>query len=314
MDFLNQLIQSTVECPNCHTQVKSDMNFCPRCGMPMSGVSTVKAAPARRTPVERFMHDDDRKAMAALKAIPGFSALMKGFLNIWSEKQFRIQNMSTNIKLGPDQLPQYYNMLFPICDKLEIELPELYLTLNVTPNAYTYGDTKPFIVITSGLLKTVPMELIPTVLAHECGHIACRHTLYTTMGRLILGGANIYGAFSQIGKLISMPLELAFFHWMRCSEFSSDRAAAYYNGGSSQVTDLCLCLAGLDKDIVGSCSKELFMQQAIAYKELIASSAWNKTLEFLMLKDSSHPFNAVRAYECDHWARSEDFRELMAGR
>ena len=40
----------------------------------------------------------------------------------------------------------------------------------------TYGDTKPFIVITSGLFETLPDELIPTILAHECGHIACHHT------------------------------------------------------------------------------------------------------------------------------------------
>ena len=85
--------------------------------------------------------------------------------------------MSTNLKLGPNQLPKYYNMLIPICDKLGIDVPDLYLKLDVYPNSYTSGDTHPFIVITSGLLETLPDELIPTVLAHECGHIACRHVL-----------------------------------------------------------------------------------------------------------------------------------------
>lgn len=77
-------------------------------------------------------------------------------------------------------MPEIYNMLSPICEKLGIDIPEIYLELDVVPNAYTYGDTKPFIVITSGLLETMPMELLPTVIAHECGHIACHHTLYTT--------------------------------------------------------------------------------------------------------------------------------------
>ena len=64
--------------------------------------------------------------------------------------------------------------------KLGIDIPEIYLELDVVPNAYTYGDTKPFIVITSGLLETMPMEYYD-VIAHECGHIACIILYYTTI-------------------------------------------------------------------------------------------------------------------------------------
>ena len=136
-----------------------------------------------------YVHESDRVALKALKAIPGFTPLLKAFMKVWSEKQFFIQNMSTNLRLSDKQLSKYYNMLPPICEKLGIDVPELYLELDVVPNAYTSGDTKPFIVITSGLLETMPEELIPTVLAHECGHIACHHVLYRTMGNLILSQA-----------------------------------------------------------------------------------------------------------------------------
>ena len=94
--------------------------------------------------------------------------------------------MSTNLRISEKQLPRYYDLLPPICERLGIDIPELYLKLDVRANAYTAGDTKPFIVMTTGLLETLPDELIPTVLAHECGHIACHHCLYTTMGRMIL--------------------------------------------------------------------------------------------------------------------------------
>ena len=135
-----------------------------------------------------FIHEDDKAALDALKAIPGFTAFIKAFMKVWNENQFRLLNMSSRIRIDENQLPKYYRMLEPICEKLGIEVPELYLELNVNPNAYTYGDTKPFIVMTSGLIDTVPEELIPTVLAHECGHIACHHTLYRTMGQMILSG------------------------------------------------------------------------------------------------------------------------------
>ena len=137
-----------------------------------------------------YVHESDKAALNALKAIPGFQQLMKALMKIWNERQFRILNMSGRIRISENQLPQYYNMLPPICEKLGIEVPDLYLELNVNPNAYTYGDTTPFIVITSGLLDTMPEELIPTVLAHECGHIACHHVLYSTMGRILLNSTS----------------------------------------------------------------------------------------------------------------------------
>lgn len=100
-----------------------------------------------------YLHDSDKAAMAVLKAIPGFSQVMRTFMKIWSEQQFRLINMSTNLHLNNNQMAKYYNMLPPICEKLGIEVPELFVELDVNPNAYTCGDTKPFIVITSGLFR-----------------------------------------------------------------------------------------------------------------------------------------------------------------
>ena len=171
-----------------------------------------------------YMHESDKAALKALKAIPGFTQVLKAFMSVWNERQFRIANMSSKLRLSEKQMSKYYNMLPPICEKLGIEVPELYLELNVNPNSYTSGDTKPFIVITSGLLETLPDELIPTVLAHECGHIACHHVLYSTMGRMILNG--VLMASGGLSSLITTPLKMAFSYWMRCSEFSADRVAA----------------------------------------------------------------------------------------
>jgi len=127
-----------------------------------------------------FLHESDKAAMKALKAIPGFHQVMKAFMKVWNEQQWKLINMSTNVRLSETQMAKYYEMLPPICEKLGIEVPEIYVELDVYPNAYTYGDTKPFIVLTSGLFETLPEELIPTVIAHECGHIACHHTLLSS--------------------------------------------------------------------------------------------------------------------------------------
>ena len=44
---------------------------------------------------EQYTHESDRTALKALKAIPGFSALLKGFMNVWDERQQKILNMSS---------------------------------------------------------------------------------------------------------------------------------------------------------------------------------------------------------------------------
>lgn len=254
-----------------------------------------------------YIHDSDKAALAALKAIPGFTALFKAVMKVWNERLGLIENMSSNLRLGEKQMKKYYDMLPPICEKLGIEVPELYLTLDVNPNAWTVGDTNPYITITSGLLETLPEDLIPTVLAHECGHIACHHCLYTTMGRMIMNGtASVFG----LSQLMMAPLQIAFAYWMRCSEYSADRAAAVYDGTAENVTEMCMRFAGLDKDIRVTANKDLFMEQAMEYKKLVADSKWNKTLEFLTFGNRTHPLNAVRAYECSERTKTETFLSI----
>lgn len=256
-----------------------------------------------------YLHDSDKTAMAALKAIPGFSQVMKAFMKIWNEQQFKIINMSTNLRLGHNQMAKYYDMLSPICEKLGIEVPELYVKLDVNPNAYTYGDSNPFIVVTSGLFETVPDELIPTVLAHECGHIACHHTLYTTMGSVILSGASNF--ISGLGSIALYPIQLAFAYWMRCSEFSADRAAMICDGCADNTIEMCMRFAGWDKDIMADANVDLFMEQAKEYREFVNNSAWNKTLEFVLFQNNNHPINAVRAYEAREWEKCERFCNIL---
>ncbi len=254
-----------------------------------------------------YMHDSDRMALQALQTIPGFTQVFKAFMKVWSEKQYHIQNMSSNLRISDKQLSKYYDMLQPICERLGIDVPELYITLDVKPNAYTYGDTSPFIVMTSGLLEAIPEELIPTVLAHECGHIACHHTLYKTMARIILSDA-IY--LLGLDGIAILPIQAALAYWARCSEFSADRAAALVDGSAGNTAKLMMHFAGYDKDITGEASVEEFMNQALTYKEMVDSSKWDKTLELLFMWDHNHPLVALRAYECNEWAKTERFQRI----
>lgn len=97
---------------------------------------------------------------------------------------------------------------------------------------------------------------------------------------------------------------------MRCSELSADRAAAICDGSSDKVVEMCMRFAGYDKDIETEANVEEFMNQAIEYKEMVTDSKWNKTLEFIMFNQKTHPLNAVRAYECNEWVKKEVFSKI----
>ncbi len=299
-------------CPNCGAENEKGNHFCKACGARLDedgGGKEKKTQPGRpKVDPNIFIHDLDRAALNSLKKIPGFTAVLKAFMKVWNERQFRITNMSSRIRLDEKQMSRYHDMLLPICDKLDVAVPELYLELNVKPNAYTQGDTQPFIVMTSGLLDSIPDELIPTVLAHECGHIACHHVLYQTMGSMILNGFSLMAGGTP---LISKPIQWAFAYWIRCSEFSADRAAVLCDESPENMIRLCSYFAGYKKSFDAEMDMDAFMDQAKEYNALVKSSAWDRAMEFYLYNQNDHPLTAVRAYECNKWSQTKQFERAL---
>ena len=263
-------------------------------------------------PVEpsEYMHKTDRVALEALKRIPMFDKLCGKMISVIDEPLRCIEDMSSKIRISEEQIPRVYYMVENICRKLDIEMPNLYLELDRDPNAYTYGHETISITLTSGLLECLEDDEIYAVLAHECGHIACEHVLYHTMGNLVLGGSSAGVRLLDtgfIGSLVTAPLKLAFHHWMRCSELSADRAAMICCEGSRPVIDMMMRLAGGTKHLDAELNAELFLQQAEDYDEMKAESLKNKLLEYLYVYDQSHPLLSVRAHEAKLWEETEEY-------
>jgi len=257
-----------------------------------------------------FIHENDSKALNALKSIPGFDQFVKAFMKVYNEPSMKILNMSSKVRLSEEQCPRIYNLLVPICEKFSIPVPELYLELDRSPNAYTSGDTTIFITVTTGLLELMSDEEIQAVLAHECGHIVCHHVLYHTMGQIVINGA---ASLLGLGTLVNTALSTAFFYWMRCSEFSADRASAVFCGGPDRVVDIMLRFAGGTREVANEINAELFMQQASDYVAYVGDSTWNKLLEFLTLMNITHPFLAVRAASIKEWCDGSAFDAISKG-
>lgn len=255
-----------------------------------------------------YIHPHDKAAMDNLKSIPFFTTMLKSFMNFFSEQQLHGFNMAQKIRLSPTQLPHIYNLLPPIADKLGINEPEFYLEMSPAPNAYTNGDTRTFVTITSGLIEYLDEDEVKSVIAHECGHIACRHVLYHTMAQYIFQ----FG-LKNLGIIASaaMPLQLAVMAWFRKSELSADRAAAVAMGGHDQVVETMIRLAGGPESITKDVNIEEYMKQADAYDALKLSSTKDKFYQFLMRMRMNHPFCAERTKEIINWSKTDQFKRIM---
>ena len=253
-----------------------------------------------------FAHPQDKAALQTLRAIPAFTPCVEAFMKVLQERQLYGLNMAEKIRLGPQQLPELYQHLPPACMALGIAEPEFYLQMNHEPNAYTYGNTRIAITVTSGLVEMLNEDELRAVIAHECGHIACHHVLYHTMAHLLL---EFGAAMGNLAKL-AYPIEMALFAWSRRSELSADRAAALVMGTPDSMVNVMIRLAGGPRSITQNINVDLYIQQADAYDEL-TESTWDQFLQFLAIKDRDHPFMAVRAREIVHWCQTPEFTALQ---
>lgn len=252
-----------------------------------------------------FIHPEDEAALRHLESIPGFPSFIKSILALGLEKlQYGI-NMASSVRLSETQLPEIYRHLPPICEKLGIPEPEFYLQMDPRPNAWTFGDTKIFITVTSGLLSMMTDEELDAVIAHECGHIMCHHVLYHSVARYILSGIDSLGI---LGKL-TVPIQLAFLYWQRKSELSCDRAGAIVTSPEVVSRTMARFSAG-PRELTEKLNLEEWASQAEQYDEIWNSNTWNKALQVYAIAAQDHPFAAVRVREILQWGKSEQYKRI----
>lgn len=259
-----------------------------------------------RVSARDFIHPEDAAAQEELRRIPLFDQFLKTFLKVFNEQLFHNQYMSQAIRLGPRQLPHVHRHLVDCCAVLDVDVPELYLENSPQINAFSLGDTRRFVVVTWGLLQACDEDELHAVIAHECGHLVCRHTLYKTMAWILFrGGAQLFGPIAMAAK----PIEIALAYWSRRSEFSADRAAAVVLGSAQPVVETMIRLAGGPKAITAQVDVDEYLRQAAAFDRL-AESTWDRLLQVVAVMEASHPFNSVRAREILRWCESDEYQRL----
>ena len=270
---------------------------------------------------KHFMHPGDRLAIKKLEEYPGFKEMMQRLLVEGLEDDLYLMSLADNVKLGPKQGKKVYDMLIEASRILDIGPPKLFMDTDPVPNAFAFGEKKPIITLTSGLVDTFSDDEIFTVIAHELGHIKCRHTLYSLMAQNIYFFIQILTLIPILGTALGIGFYLVLMAWYRRSELSADRAALLATQSEDLVSRTMMKLAGGGSNkVYESLSLESFLEQAEEYEkmqlEMFESGAYRKwayifgTLMATAL--STHPWPALRTKEAIRFYKEKKYKDIIS--
>jgi Zn-dependent protease with chaperone function len=119
-------------------------------------------------------------------------------------------------------------------------------------------------------------------------------------------------AIPRWGPLLAQPLRMAMLHWLRCAEFSCDRAALLVSQDVGVLVSLMMKLCGGSPSLAHRLDAVAFLEQARAYED-VDDDELSLGLKVAATAERSHPVPVLRARELDRWTRSENYRRLMGG-
>lgn len=208
-----------------------------------------------------------------------------------------LTNKGHMVQISPNQFPHLYQMASEIAWRLNMPIPNVFVRQSPEINAYAIGVTQPGVVVMhSAVLEQFSNEEIAMIMAHEFGHIKCRHSIYLLLQQVTAG--NVMGA-----GLIFLPLKWLFYYSSRMQEYSADRAALL------GTLNIQAAVTGMIKLSVGA---HLYNQMNIqAYMQQIDdfnASTGSKLVE--VLGDMTHPLTVNRIQALLRFYRSPKYQQL----
>lgn len=256
-----------------------------------------------------FRHPLDLEATIALRQIPGLDMIVRNLLGPLAEQVFYVENIASSVLVGEKQLPQLHQLLLEACGILDIEPPQLYIRQHPAPNAYTFAmrGKQPFIVLHTSLIDMLEPEEIQAVIAHELGHLKCDHSVYLTPINLLILAAAVV---PTVGAFLAQAIQAQLLEWVRCAEFTCDRAALLATQNPKVVMSVLMKLAGGSPTIAPQLNLDAFIDQARAYDD-ISKTELGEMVKASRTAQLTHPVPVLRAREIDLWASSKEYQNLL---
>jgi Zn-dependent protease with chaperone function len=264
---------------------------------------------------DAFIADADRIALAALKRVPLLPKLIHKFYDVGIDRWLYCFNMAMSVRCGPRQYKTLYEILRESCDVLDMPEPELYITSNPFPNAYTGGVERPYITLRSSIVDSLSDEQLYHLMGHELGHIKAGHMLYRSVAAVLLPLLELLGRRTfGLGDVASVGLILAMAEWSRQAEITADRAGLLVSQSLDTSLDANLRMTAGPNRLAHEESRDAFMEQARAYQDAGPLESIGKALIFVFLSSTyTHPMPVHRTQMLERWVLSGEFDRILAG-
>lgn len=239
-----------------------------------------------------------------------------------AEKKHYLMHLADDTRLSNRQAGSLFRLVEEVAADAGMPCPRAFLDTQPYLNASALGQHQPIMVIQSALVDQCSEAQVRAVIAHELGHIRCKHTFYRTVASGFAPVADLASSLPG-GGLIALALQWHLFDWFRKSELSADRFALLVTGDLDAVQGVLVQLAGGSSSLRDELSTDEFRKQAQEYRDASEARQKNQSMmdkiEYyvteLMLEPElpTHPLPAVRFVELEDWAQSRQYELLCQG-
>jgi Zn-dependent protease with chaperone function len=115
------------------------------------------------------------------------------------------------------------------------------------------------------------------------------------------------------GTLLAQSLQEQMLQWVRCAEFTCDRAALLATQNPRIIMSVLMKLAGGSPTLAPLLNLDAFIEQAKAY-DAVRDNGLGEMLQTVQNAQLTHPVPVIRAREIDRWASSAEYQAILEKR
>jgi len=260
-------------------------------------------------PASAFQHPLDRQAMELVSGVAGFDDVTRLIFEHGFEKAFRLINLGSAIRVGPDQFPELHQIWLSCLDRAGCDPTlELYVRAGGL-NAHTSGVERPYVMLDSGAVNALTRDELEFVLGHELGHIRCEHLLHLFLINVLPYVARMVPV---VGPYLSMGLSAALGEWYRKAELSCDRMGLLVCQDPDAAVRMMMKSSGAPGAFYQRLDQAAFLRQYDEFRDLDRDML-SLIYKTLMTMDRSHPWTVERAGELVRWHAEGGYAAVFAG-
>ena len=130
--------------------------------------------------------------------------------------------------------------------------------------------------------------------------------MYLTLANLLALAAGQL----PLGPALAQSLQTQILEWVRCAEFTCDRAALLVSQDARVVASVLMKLAGGSATLSSQLNLDAFLDQASTYEGL-GHDQVGALLKQIRTQDLTHPVPVLRAKEITQWHSTRDYQNLL---